>query len=125
MIIHNADKLKNRLSLGIDIGSTTAKVVLIDDGTVVYEKYSRHFSQVRQKTIEMVQEIEPLLRGRNFTVSISGSAGLGLANAAGIPFVQEVYATGEVIRVLEPDTSAVIELGGEDAKVLFFKGGTD
>ena len=125
MIIHNADKLKNRLSLGIDIGSTTAKVVLIDDGTVVYEKYSRHFSQVRQKTIEMVQEIEPLLRGRKFTVSISGSAGLGLANAAGIPFVQEVYATGEVIRVLEPDTSAVIELGGEDAKVLFFKGGTD
>ncbi|MBQ3257958.1 MAG: 2-hydroxyacyl-CoA dehydratase [Oscillospiraceae bacterium] len=125
MIIHNAAKLKNRLSLGIDIGSTTAKVVLIDDGEVVYEKYSRHFSQVRQKTIEMVQEIEPLLRSRSFTVSISGSAGLGLANAAGIPFVQEVYATGEVIRVLEPDTSAVIELGGEDAKVIFFKGGTD
>ena len=125
MIIHNAEKLKNRLSLGIDIGSTTAKVVLIDDGQVVYEKYSRHFSQVRQKTIEMVQEIEPLLRGRHFTVSLSGSAGLGLANAAGIPFVQEVYATGEVIRVLEPDTSAVIELGGEDAKVIFFKGGTD
>ena len=125
MIIHNAAKLNGRLSLGIDIGSTTAKVVLIDDGRVIYEKYSRHFSQVRQKTIEMVQEIEPLLRGRKFTVSISGSAGLGLANAAGIPFVQEVYATGEVIRVLEPDTSAVIELGGEDAKVIFFKGGTD
>ncbi len=125
MIIYNADKLKNRLSLGIDIGSTTAKVVLIDDGESVSEKYNRHFSQVRQKTIEMVQEIEPLLRSRTFTVSISGSAGLGLANAAGIPFVQEVYATGEVIRVLEPDTSAVIELGGEDAKVLFFKGGTD
>ncbi len=125
MIIHNAEKLLNRLSLGIDIGSTTAKVVLIDNCKVVYEKYSRHFSQVRQKTIEMVQEIEPLLRGRHFTVSISGSAGLGLANAAGIPFVQEVYATGEVIRVLEPDTSSVIELGGEDAKVIFFKGGTD
>ena len=125
MIINNAPKLKNRLTLGIDIGSTTAKVVLIDDGNVIYEKYSRHFSQVRQKTIEMVQEIEPLLRSRTFRVSISGSAGLGLADAAGIPFVQEVYATGEVIRVLEPDTSAVIELGGEDAKVIFFKGGTD
>ncbi len=125
MIIPHTEKLKNRLSLGIDIGSTTAKVVLIDDGKVVYEKYSRHFSQVRQKTIEMVQEIEPLLRGRHFCVSISGSAGLGLADAARIPFVQEVYATGEVIRVLEPDTSVVIELGGEDAKVIFFKGGVD
>ena len=125
MNINNAAKLKNRLTVGIDIGSTTAKVVVIDDCQVVYEKYSRHFSQVRQKTIEMVQEIEPILRGRQFCVSISGSAGLGLANAANIPFVQEVYATGEVIRVLEPDTSAVIELGGEDAKVLFFKGGTD
>lgn len=125
MTINNAPKLKNCLSLGIDIGSTTAKVVLIDNGTVVYQEYSRHFSQVRQKTIDMVQAIEPLLRGRSFHVSISGSAGLGLANAAGIDFVQEVYATGEVVRILEPDTSAVIELGGEDAKVIFFKGGMD
>ena len=55
MIINNAAKLKDRLTVGIDIGSTTAKVVVIDDCQVVYEKYSRHFSQVRQKTIEMVQ----------------------------------------------------------------------
>ena len=125
MKISNVQKLERHLTLGIDIGSTTAKVVLIDDGEVVYEKYERHFSQVRQKTIEMIQAIRPLLEGRIFTVAISGSAGLGLAEAAGIPFVQEVYATGEVIRVLEPDTGVVIELGGEDAKVIFFQGGTD
>ena len=116
---------ENTLSLGIDIGSTTAKVVLIDGAEIIHEKYERHFSQVRAKTIEMVSEIRHLLEGCSFTVSISGSAGLGLADAAGVPFVQEVYATGEIIRTLEPDTSVVIELGGEDAKVIFFKGGTD
>ena len=113
------------LSLGIDIGSTTAKVVLIDGNNIIHEKYERHFSQVRTKTIEMVSEIRHLLDGNSFTVAISGSAGLGLAEAAGVPFVQEVYATGEIVRTLEPDTSVVIELGGEDAKVIFFKGGTD
>ena len=125
MKILNAPKLDHTLTLGIDIGSTTAKLVLIDDGEVVYEKYERHFSQVRQKTIEMIQAIRPMLEGRNFYAAISGSAGLGLAEAAHLPFVQEVYATGEVVRVLEPDTSVVIELGGEDAKVIFFQGGTD
>ncbi len=113
------------LSLGIDIGSTTAKVVLMDGDRILHEKYERHFSQVRTKTIEMVSEIQALLEGRSFTVAISGSAGLGLAEAADIPFVQEVYATGEIVKTLEPDTSVVIELGGEDAKVIFFKGGTD
>ena len=114
-----------RCSLGIDIGSTTAKVVLMDDNTVLYEKYERHLSQVRTKALEMITEIRDLLVGRTFTAAISGSAGLGLAEAAGLPFVQEVYATGEVVKSLEPDTSVVIELGGEDAKVIFFDGGTD
>ncbi|MBR6205767.1 MAG: 2-hydroxyacyl-CoA dehydratase [Oscillospiraceae bacterium] len=112
-------------SLGIDIGSTTAKVVLMEGNTVLYEKYERHLSQVRTKALEMITEIRDLLIGRAFTAAISGSAGLGLAEAAGLPFVQEVYATGEVVKALEPDTSVVIELGGEDAKVIFFAGGTD
>lgn len=120
---------KNRttdaLLLGIDIGSTTAKVVVIDDGELVYSRYERHFSQVRQKTLEMIEAIRNLLDGRSFTVAISGSAGLGMANAARLSFVQEVYATAECVRCMQPDTDAVIELGGEDAKIIFFKGGTD
>ena len=120
---------KNRISgamlVGIDIGSTTAKVVVIDDGELVYSKYERHFAQVRQKTLEMVTAIADLLAGRDFTVAVSGSAGLGMANAAGLPFVQEVYATAECVRCLEPDADAVIELGGEDAKIIFFTGGLD
>ena len=113
------------LSLGIDIGSTTAKAVLLDGDTVLFQVYERHLSQVRAKTLEILQRMEPLLQGRDFTAAISGSAGLGMAEAAGVPFVQEVYATGEVIRRLAPDTGTVIELGGEDAKVIFFKGGVD
>ena len=113
------------LSLGIDIGSTTAKVVLVEDGRVLYEKYERHLSQVRQKTLEMLEKLRPQLEGRSFHAAVSGSAGLGMAEDAGIPFVQEVYATGEAVRRFEPDTSVVIELGGEDAKVIFFDHGLD
>ena len=112
------------ITLGVDIGSTTAKVVAIKDGKVVFDTYERHFSQVRQKTLEIIRRLEPLI-DRPIKLAISGSAGLGLARVCEIPFVQEVFATGETVRKLEPDTSVVIELGGEDAKVIFFKGGAD
>ena len=113
------------LTLGIDIGSTTAKIVVAEGGTVLYEAYQRHFSQVRQKTLELLAEAAPFVGERHFTAAISGSAGLGLAESAGVPFVQEVFATGEVVRRLEPDAAAVVELGGEDAKIIFFDGGID
>ncbi len=112
-------------AIGIDIGSTTAKLVVFCDGKLVYSCYERHFSQVRPKTLELLLRVRDMVGDRPVFVSISGSAGLGLASAAGIPFVQEVFATGETVRSLEPDTSVVIELGGEDAKVIFFDGGMD
>ena len=114
-----------RLSIGIDIGSTTAKIVVVEAGQIIYENYQRHFSQVRQKTLELLAGAAPSVGKRPFTAAISGSAGLGLAEGAGVPFVQEVFATGEVVRRLEPDASAVVELGGEDAKIIFFDGGID
>lgn len=112
-------------SLGIDIGSTTTKLVFMADGNIIYEKYQRHLSRARQTALEMLREIEPLLREAPFTAAISGSAGLGIAEAAGIDFVQEVYATSEFISRKAPDTSVIIELGGEDAKVVFYRGGVD
>ena len=111
--------------LGIDIGSTTAKVVVVDNNEIIYTKYERHFSFVRAKTLSMINEIKDLLVGKKIKIAISGSAGLGMADAASLPFVQEVFATAETVRMLEPDTSVVIELGGEDAKVIFFDGGLD
>ena len=103
------------LALGIDIGSTTAKVALVQNGNILFERYERHYSRVREKTLELLQELHPLIEEKPFTVSISGSAGLGLAQQADLPFVQEVYATAETVRSLAPDTGVVIELGGEDA----------
>ena len=111
--------------LGIDIGSTTAKVVLEQDGVITYQCYERHYSQVRTKTLEILSRLSALIGDQPIKVAVSGSAGLGLSNAAGLPFVQEVFATGETIRHLQPDTNVVVELGGEDAKVIFFDGGTD
>ncbi len=112
-------------TLGIDIGSTTAKLVLRDGERVIYEKYERHFSQVRQKTLDMLSQMTGISPDEEVSVAISGSAGLGLAQSADITFVQEVFATGEAVKSIAPDTSAVIELGGEDAKIIFFEGGTD
>ena len=124
-ITDTENRISGSMLIGIDIGSTTAKVVVIDGGELIYSRYERHFARVREKTLEIVTEIAGLLKGRTFTVAVSGSAGLGMANAAGLPFVQEVYSTAECVRCLEPDADAVIELGGEDAKIIFFKGGLD
>ncbi len=111
--------------VGMDIGSTTAKIVVIEGGEVKYWRYERHFSLVRQKAHSMFNEISEHLRGKRIRFAISGSAGYGMACDAGIPFVQEVFATSEAVRALAPQTDAVVELGGEDAKVIFLTGGTD
>lgn len=111
--------------LGMDIGSTTAKLVLLCGNEVVEEIYERHFSQVREKCIQLLERVAPKIGENKVHITISGSAGLGLAQETDIDFVQEVYAEGEVIKHIEPDTSCVIELGGEDAKIIFFDGGTD
>ncbi len=117
--------MDNKFTLGIDIGSTTAKLVLCKDGETVYRKYQRHLSRVRETTLEMLAEMQKEHNIDELSVTISGSAGMGLATEAGLGFVQEVYAAGEIIEKTAPDTGVVIELGGEDAKVIFFGGGVD
>lgn len=100
------------MTIGIDIGSTTVKIVVIKSGDVVYEQYERHLSQVRPKTLELIRMAKDVIGDREFTIALSGSAGLGLAKAANLPFIQEVFATGEVVKTMAPDTDTVIELGG-------------
>ncbi|MBR6384224.1 MAG: 2-hydroxyacyl-CoA dehydratase [Lachnospiraceae bacterium] len=113
------------INVGVDIGSTTAKIVIRDGEEVLYKKYERHYSQVRQKTLELLKEAEPYLSDKKIKIAISGSAGLGVAEIARLQFVQEVYATFALVEEKEPDTEVVIELGGEDAKIIFLKGGVD
>ena len=111
--------------LGLDIGSTTAKIVLMKDGVCVFEKYERHYSRVREKARELIEQARSIAGNERMMTAISGSAGLGLAEAIDVPFVQEVFATGEAVRAYAPETNCVIELGGEDAKIIFFDGGID
>lgn len=112
-----------KTNVGIDIGSTTVKVVVLDHtGKMLYHSYERHFAQVREKAVEQLKKAEEYLQGNEIAVSITGSAGLGVAKAAGIPFVQEVYATAAAVNRYYPQADAVIELGGEDAKIIFFRG---
>lgn len=112
--------------VGIDVGSTTVKVVVLNDAKeIIYKSYERHFSKVREKTVEMLKAAEGLLSGKQINVAITGSAGLGVAKAAGIEFVQEVFACAGAVERDYPDADQVIELGGEDAKIIFFKGGLE
>ncbi|WP_368184184.1 acyl-CoA dehydratase activase, partial [Anaerotruncus rubiinfantis] len=113
------------MTIGIDIGSTTVKIVVVQNNNMVYQRYERHMSQVRQKTLELVRDAREAIGDEPFTIAFSGSAGLGVAKSAGMPFIQEVFATGEVVKTMEPGTDAVIELGGEDAKIIFFTGGLE
>ena len=110
------------MKLGIDIGSTTVKLAAVKDGTIVYRRYERHFSKVREKACELLRDAENVLRGETLKTAITGSAGLGVAKASGIDFVQEVFATRRAVGVHVPQADVVIELGGEDAKIIFLTG---
>ena len=111
------------LRVGIDIGSTTVKVVVLDEANkLLFRSYERHFSKTRERACETLRSVADLLKGQDIRLTITGSAGLGVANAAGIDFVQEVYATAAAVNTFIPATDAVIELGGEDAKIIFFGG---
>ncbi len=115
-----------KLKVGIDIGSTTVKVVVLDEeNKTLYQVYRRHMSQVRQAALEALRGAKEILGENEFYIAISGSAGLGVAECAGIDFVQEVFATYECVKKYQPDTDAVVELGGEDAKIIFLTGGLE
>ncbi len=109
------------MRIGLDVGSTTIKcVVLNDKDEILYKQYERHYSKITEKASGMLLDLAKRFEGQGpFLLSITGSAGMGLAEACNIPFVQEVYATRVAIQQRLPDTDVVIELGGEDAKILF------
>ena len=115
------------MRIGLDVGSTTIKcVVLDDDNQIVYQSYERHFSQITEKMAELLHKIQAeVLNGAPAYLSVSGSAGMGIAQTCDLPFIQEVYATRVAMGKLIPDADVIIELGGEDAKILFLTGGTE
>ncbi|MFI3228185.1 MAG: acyl-CoA dehydratase activase [Clostridia bacterium] len=109
------------MKLGIDIGSTTIKLALISQtNEVIYKSYERHHSKIHEKLHACLEKLKNKFSNIGpIAVSITGSAGMGLADGLGIGFVQEVFATKVAANTLMPHTDTVIELGGEDAKILF------
>ena len=115
------------MRVGLDIGSTTIKCVVLNDaGEIVFSTYERHFSHILEKGRALLEKVaaEYLPDGRAY-LAISGSAGMGLADSCKVPFVQEVFATRVAANRLAPGTDCIIELGGEDAKILFLTNGTE
>lgn len=111
------------MKIGLDVGSTTLKCVVYEGGAPVFQEYERHFSQIAEKASDMLGRVAARFPGETSAgLCVSGSAGMGLAEDLGIPFVQEVYATRTAVKKYLPDTDVVIELGGEDAKILFLSG---
>ena len=114
------------LYLGIDVGSTTVKAVVLDENEkVLFATYQRHMSEVRQKIIEIVKEIAQQFVGHRFKLCMTGSGALSLCTKLNVSFVQEVIASSLSIKKMIPDADVIIELGGEDAKLTFLTSGTD
>lgn len=112
-------------TLGVDVGSTTVKTVILKEDEIIYTKYERHYSKVRETVIEQLKIIAEQYPDAQFKICITGSAGLGIANSANLPFVQEVYSAYIAVNKTYPDADVVVELGGEDAKIIFLTGGVE
>lgn len=112
--------------IGLDVGSTTVKCVVLDENDkIVFSTYKRHFSKISEMTAELLRVVAAETGDKELYIAVSGSAGMGMANDLHLPFVQEVYATRNAVKRLSPETDVVIELGGEDAKILFLSGGLE
>ena len=113
------------MKVGLDVGSTTIKCVVLDKtDNIVYSTYERHYSHIVEKSGELLRRVAEQY-ARRAELAISGSAGMGMADSVKVPFVQEVFATRVAANRLVPGTDCIIELGGEDAKILFLTGGTE
>ena len=109
------------MKLGIDVGSTTVKLVVLDDeNKIVYSRYERHMSNVFEKVAELFEDLKETMGDVSFNVTITGSGGLSLSKLLGVYFEQEVVTCSHAVEQLIPDTDVAIELGGEDAKITFY-----
>ncbi|NJD02645.1 MAG: 2-hydroxyacyl-CoA dehydratase, partial [Ruminiclostridium sp.] len=118
--------MKKLLHMGIDVGSTTVKLVVLDKyDKTIYSNYQRHFSDIRKTIFELVDNACEEFIDEDVTVMITGSGGISVSQWLGLPFIQEVIAGTSAVECLIPETDVAIELGGEDAKITYFDGGMD
>lgn len=114
------------LKIGVDIGSTTIKMVVIDqDEKILFKTYRRHLADIRNAFKSCLEDAENIIKDKKLTFSISGSGGMSLAEKLNVEFIQEVIASTKAIQINNPETDVVIELGGEDAKITYLNGGVE
>ena len=114
--------LLNTYTLGIDIGSTTVKIAILDENDrLLFADYERHFANIQETLADLLEKAEKQLGEMTLCPVITGSGGLTLANHLEIPFVQEVIAVSTSLQKMAPQTDVAIELGGEDAKIIYLK----
>ena len=114
--------MKKLLNVGLDVGSTTVKLVLIDQNDeIIFSKYQRHYSDIKNTIFELLSETCEKFANRYITIMVTGSGGMSVSQWLEIPFIQEVIASTKAIQRFIPHTDVVIELGGEDAKITYLE----
>lgn len=112
--------------MGIDVGSTTAKIVILDEASeILFSKYQRHYSDIKESVVSLIRQAYEKFEDYQVTLNITGSGGIAVAEHLRVGFVQEVIAGTKSIQTFFPETDVVIELGGEDAKITFFQDGIE
>ena len=118
--------MKKLLKIGIDIGSTTLKVVVLDENKeMVFSIYRRHFANILPTLRTILNEAYDVIGEANVKIAITGSAGMSLAMRLKVSFVQEVVATTKILKENHPEVDVAIELGGEDAKIVYLTNGVE
>ncbi|MCD2345435.1 2-hydroxyacyl-CoA dehydratase [Clostridium guangxiense] len=118
--------MNNIFKLGLDVGSTTVKIVMLNSNEdIIYNKYKRHFSDIKSTIVEVITEAYDKFKDENVKVMVTGSGGLSVSKWLNIGFTQEVIACTKTIERLIPETDVAIELGGEDAKITYFGGAVE
>lgn len=111
----------NTLKVGLDVGSTTVKLVVLNqNNNIIFKEYKRHYSDIKNAVINIFKNAEKILRNSSIDIVITGSGGLGISEKLGVNFVQEVIACTTTVENIIPETDVAIELGGEDAKITYF-----
>ena len=113
--------MEKTLHVGLDVGSTTVKIVVMDsDLNTIYENYQRHFSDTKNTVCNVLTDFSEKYKDFNYTIALTGSGAMSAAKFLDLPFIQEVVACKRAVEKYIPETDVVIELGGEDAKIIYF-----
>ena len=113
--------MKQLLHIGLDVGSTTVKIVVMDeDLNIIYNNYQRHFSDTKNTVCNVLEKLTSDFEDSEFTIALTGSGAMSASRFLDLPFIQEVVSCKRAVEKYIPKTDVVIELGGEDAKIIYF-----